>query len=301
MHRPHFVVSMALAAVVGTAQDPTPNLPKDLRDLAARVDAAHHPDGPVPPVTAFRSTVEMTVLDTTAPEGGSVELEVQYLAWKPPGRDREQPLIEYKVRAATPIERGRDRTGFWQLFQNEAKDLRGAEFEQDLAECKKHLNLARQLVRFFDPAAILRSFADPTAVRESDLPFHPGEGKGPRARNTKTPCFVVEGRLTSFPLLQQGGDDAAVMLRVFVSKATSRLLAVEATPIANGVPDPTKMERINLLDPKTDGGLLVPGMLEHLFTAPDGTLQAKSRVHLRLQLGAELRVEDFDRPKPKKA
>jgi len=299
MHRIRFASPLAILAATAIAQTPAATLPEDLRDLAERVDKAHHPDGPVPPVRSFRSTVTMHVIDVGAPERGAVELEVQYLAWKPAGRDRDVPLLKYRVRDATPIERGRDRDGYWQLFQDEAKDLRGAEFEQDLEACKKHLNLARQLVRFLDPAAILRSFAEPSAVREEELPYHPGEGPGPRARHTKTPCLVVEGSLPSFPQLQQGGDDAPARLRVFVSKATNRLLAVEAMPIVNGAPDPTNMERINLLDPKADGGLLVPGMLEHFFTAPDGKLHIKSRVHFALQLGAELRVEDFDRPKAK--
>ena len=301
MHPPYTVAALAFVAVV-SGQDPAPAPAaapaNDLLALAARVDAAHRPDGPVPAVTAFTATVELKVIDKNAPEGGDVDLDVAFMAWKPEGRDRELPLIKYEVRGGNaPIARGRDRVGYWQTFQGEAKDLRGAEFEQDLAACKKHTNLARQLVRFLDPAAIMRSLVDPSPVRAEDLSFHPGEGPGPRVRGAKTPCLVVEGRLPSFPLLQQGGDDAPVLLRVFVSKATSRLLAVEAVPIANGKPQLDRMERVHLLELKADSGLLVPRMLEHLFATPAGALQAKSRVHLRLELRPAVRVEDFDRPK----
>jgi hypothetical protein len=278
-------------------QDPSPPSPPDLRELAARVDAAHRPDGPVPPITAFKSTVKLEVVDKAAPQGGEVELEVQFLLWKPPGRDREQALIKYQLKEAGPaIVRGRDREGYWQLFQNEAKDLRGAEFEQDLAACRKHTNLARQLVQFLDPGAVLRSLQQPSPVREEELRFHEGEERGAPVRGTKTPCFVVEGRLPSFPLLQHGGDDAPVHLKVFVSKATSRLLAVEATPIVGGKPDAASMERVNLLDPKLDAGLLVPRKLAHYFTANDGSMRLQSRVLLSPTLRPELRVEDFDRP-----
>jgi hypothetical protein len=290
-------LSLVFAVSLIPPQEPAPASPQDLRELAARVDLAHRPDGPVPPVTAFKSSVKLVIVDKATP-GGEVELQVDFLLWKPPGRDREQALIKYELRdAGAPIVRGRDREGYWQLFQNEAKDLRGAEFEQDLAACRKHTNLARQLVQFLDPGAVLRSLEQPSPVHEEELRFHTGEQGGAPVRGTKTPCLVVEGRLPSFPLLQHGGDDAPVQLKVFVSKGTSHLLAVEATPLVNGKPDAASMERVNLLDLKPDAGLLVPRTLEHFFTADNGSLHLQSRVVLSPTLRPELRVEDFDRPK----
>jgi hypothetical protein len=207
-----YTLPLALAVSLALPQEPAAPLPTSLQELAARVDTAHRPKGPVPPVTAFRSAVEFDALDATASNGGYISLEIQFLLWQRPDRDREQPLIRYKVlEAGAPIVRGRDRNGPWQLFQGEPKDLRGAEFAQDLAACQKHTNLARQLVRFLDPGAVLRSLEQPSAVRDEDLRLD---------RNTPAvPCLVVDGRLPAFPLLQAGGDEVPVQLKLFVDKA----------------------------------------------------------------------------------
>lgn len=284
-----YTLPLALAVSLALPQEPAAPPPTSLQELAARVDTAHRPKGPVPPVTAFRSSVEFDALDATAPNSGLVCLEIQFLLWRRPDRDREQPLIHYKVLdAGTPIVRGRDRNGPWQLFQGEAKDLRGAEFAQDLAACQKHTNLARQLVRFLDPGAVLRSLEQPTAVRDEDLRLD---------RNTVVPCLVVDGRLPAFPLLQAAGDEVPVQLKLFVDKAKGHLLAVEATPLLDGKPDPSRLERVHLLDLVEQDDLLVPRKIEHLFRKEDGRVRLQSRIVLRMSLRPELRAEDFDRPK----
>ena len=88
---------------------------------------------------------------------------------------------------------------------------------------------------------------------------------------------TVEGRLAAFPLLQQGGEDAAVSLKVFVKKADAQLLAIEASPLVDGKPDTTRLERVNLLDLHEVSGLLVPRCIEHLFGGADGRLRPQSR------------------------
>lgn len=268
-------------------QDPPP-LPTTLEELAKLVDAAHRPKGPMAPVTALRSDVEMHVLDAKAADTGQVNLEVAFLLWKQKDRDRDLPLIRYQVReAGAPIVRGRDRDGYWQLYQGEPKDLRGAEFEQDLAACKKHLSLARQLVRFLDPGAVLRSLGEPSKITAEPLQLD---------RATKVAATTVEGLLPAFPLLRQGGEDAPARLRVWVDSANGRLLAVEATPVVDGKPAEEKAERVHLLDLRERDDLLVPHKLEHLFRGEDGRLHLQSRAVLTsLSLRPELRVEDFDR------
>ncbi len=279
-----------LTALV-VAQSPTPPpLATDLEALARRIDAAHRPRGPVPAVTALRCTMELHGLDSKAEQGGQVDVTVRFMEWKRPGREKVQSLIRYEVQqAGAPIVRGRDVNGPWHLFQGEPRDLRNAEFTEDLKNCERDTNLARQLIRFFDPGAVLRSLQNPSAVREEILQLD---------RNTRVPCSVVEGDLLAFPLLQQGGEDAPVRLTIFVRKAEGTLLAIEAWPLVDGKKDETRGERVHLLDLHERDDLLVPRELVHLFRGPDGQLHLKSRAVLTtLSLRPELRAEDFDRKK----
>lgn len=262
--------------------------PLDLAALAARVDAAHRPHGPVPAIDAFVGTVELHLIDRDE-QGGQVDLAVQFLQWRPPGRDRVLPLIRYEVlEAGKPTVRGRDRNGRWQLFQGEARDLQQAEFADDLAAFDRHTNLARQLLRFLDPGAVLRSLQNPTEVRETTL----------RVNRRPLPCHAVAGELAAFPLLRQGGEDAPVRLEIFVARDDGRLVAVEACPLVDGEPDRQRLERVDLVDLHERDGLLVPRSIVHLFQKPNGELDAYSRAVLTsLSLRPELTADDFDRPR----
>ncbi|MBL8729107.1 MAG: hypothetical protein JNM25_11790 [Planctomycetes bacterium] len=281
-------VPLVFALALSAPQAPPAKLP-DLPALAARVDAAHRPNGPVPAVTAFRCNLTLSLLDRDASQAGDVVLDVQFLQWRKPGSDRVRPLIRYKVQeAGSPSERGRDQNGPWHLFQGEAQDLRKAQFADDLAACERHTNLARQLLRFLDPGEVLRSLTHPSAVRAENLAVE---------RSKLVPCLTVEGDLPAFPLLQQGGDDAPVRLKVFVEQATGRLLAIEASPLRDGVPDPARLEQVLLLDLDQRDGLLVPRKIVHRFRRADGQLHAQTRATLTsLELRPPLSVEDFDRP-----
>lgn len=281
-----FAASLALSA----PQEPTPTPTLDLPALAARVEGAHHPHGPVPEITAFRCNLELRVEAKDAPQAGRVELFVQFLQWRDPARDRVRPLIRYRVEeAGAPIERGRDRSGPWQLFQGRAESLRQAQFADDLAACDRHTNLARQLLRFLDPGAVLRALQDPSAVTERELAI---------ARNTRVACQVVAGDLAAFPLLRQGGDDAPVRLEVYVDRADGKLVAIDACPLVDGAPATERMERVLLQDLHEQDDLLVPGSIVHLFRKPDGRFQLQTvAVLTSLSLRPALGAEDFDRPK----
>jgi len=283
-------ISLAFALAVTAPQEPKPARPVTLTELAARVDAAHRPNGPVPEVTAFRGTLKLELIDIDSPQGGEVVLDVKFLQWQPPGSDRVRPLMRYEVlEAGSPSVRGRDRNGPWHLFQGEAQDLRQAQFADDLAACERHINLARQLLRFLDPGKVLRSLTKPGAVTETEL----GIGRSPRVA-----CLTVEGDLPAFPLLQQGGEDAPVRLRVFVGKADGRLVAIEASPLVDGEPAADRLELVRLNDLRERDDLLVPSSIEHLFRRADGRLYPQTRAVLTsLSLRPELRAEDFDRPK----
>jgi hypothetical protein len=91
-------------------------------------------------------------------------------------------------------------------------------------------------------------------------------------------------------------DDAPVLLQVYVTKDNGTLLAIDATPIVDGKPDPQRSERTLLGDLRERDGLLVPHELRHLFRDASGQLRPQSRaVLVRVSLRPELRVEDFDR------
>ena len=277
------------AAAAGLpAQDPP--LPGGLEALAARVDAAHRPDGPTPVVVALRGAVELHFVARSAEQRGQVDLGLRYLEWTRPGGTKVVPLIRYEVKeAGAPLVRGRDRNGPWLLSKGEPRDLTGADFAQDLAEFERRQNLVRQLLRFLEAGTVLRSLQQPGPLAVEDLVLN-------AARGTKVACITVQGSLPAFPLLRRGGDDAAAQLKVYVERATLRLLAVDATPMADGKPDAAAAERVLLRDLRARDGLLVPHEVLHLFAEADGTFVLQSRaVVTKLELRPELAVDDFDR------
>jgi hypothetical protein len=285
------IFAIALIAAFATAQEPalpTP-LTADLDALARRVDAAHHPKGPVEPVTAFVATLELQVVDAKAAQGGQVDLSVKYLEYHP-DKTKVRHLIRYEVKeAGTPIERGRDRFGFWDLFQGKARSITEAQ-PQDRAACERDTNLARQLIRFLEPGAVLRALTAPSTVRDEALQ---------RGREKPTECQVVEGDLSGFPLLQQAGEDAPVHAKIYVTKANGQLLAIEVTPRKpDGTLDLAHTELVHLLGLHEQDGFLVPRELFHSQRGDDARLRLQTTaVVTTLTLRPNLRAEDFDRPK----
>jgi hypothetical protein len=283
-----FLPSILLTALAAaqTANLPTPLTP-DLDALAKRVDQAHHPKGPTPEVTAF--TGELELFAAGEEHGVTVGLAVKYLQSRD-DKDKVRHLIRYQVRdAGKPIERGRDAFGFWHLVQGEPRDLTEQDAE-DRAACQRHTNLARQLVRFLEPGTVLRQLTNPSPVREEEFKL------GREAQAAK--CLTVEGGLAAFPLLQRGGEDAPVLVKVYVDKADDRLLAIKAWPLAAGVRNEAGLEIVRLLELHERDGLLVPRKLEHLFLNAEGKLQLQSRATItKLSLRPDLKVESFDRTK----
>jgi hypothetical protein len=261
----------------------------DLEALSKRVDAAHHPKGPTAAVTAF--TGELELFAAGADKGVTVGLAVKYLqAQDEKDKNKALHLIRYAVRdAGQPVERGRDAFGFWHLKQGEPRDLTEDDGD-DRAACERDTNLAKQLVRFLDPGAVLRQLTGASAVREEDFKL------GREAQAVK--CLCVEGGLAAFPLLQRGGEDAPVLVKIYVSKADDRLLALKAWPLASGARNEAGLEIVRLLELHERDGLLVPRKLEHLYANAEGKLQLQSRASItKLSLRPDLTVESFDRTK----
>lgn len=295
----HFALFLAAVAAALPAQttppaaDGTPTAPASgpsLETLASQVDAAHRPGGPTPVVTALRGSVELHLVARGAEQRGQVDLDVRYLEWQRPNSAKVVPLLRYEVKeAGVPLVRGRDRNGPWLLAKDEPRDMTSADLAQDLAEFERRQNLVRQLLRFLEAGTVLRSLQQPGPVGAADLPVQ---------RGASAPCHVVVGNLPGFPLLRRGGDDAAVQVRVWVDRASHRLVAVDAAPLVDGKPDDRNGERVLLKDLRERDGLLVPHEIVHLFAEASGAFALQSRaVVTALQLRPELRAEDFDRAK----
>jgi len=282
---PFAIATLAAAAVCQTEPAPAPG---GLDGLAARVDAAHRPDGPTPAVTALKGAVELHYVARDAEQRGQVDLDLRYLEWTRPGGTKVVPLLRYEVKqAGAPVVRGRDRNGPWQLVKGEPRDLLAADAAQDLAEHERRQTLVRQLLRFLAPGDVLRTLQQAGPITREDLEV---------ARATRVACVTVTGTLPAFPLLRQGGDDAPAQLKVWIDAATNRLLAVDAAPMQDGKPDVADGERVRLTDLRARDGLLVPGEVLHLFTGADGKYALQTRaVITTLQLRPELKAEDFDR------
>src|SRR5436190_12401991 len=266
------LVPFILAELV--AQDPPAGgdqraaIPKDLEQLAARVDAAHHPKGPRPPVTSFRGS--LLIRSNQEEQRGQAELDVRFLLWHRTA-DRVRPLIRYRVGdSAQHIERGLDRNGPWAIVDGAARDLDSKELATDRAALNSHLTLARQLLRFLDPGAVLRSLQKPEAIVTAPLRF----GREPE----QIDCLVAHGELPGFPVASRGGEDTAVRAAIYVEAATGIVVAVHVTPLdqepgpgkpvppapanpAGPKPAAAGGEFLRLLEPQLRDEILVPRKL----------------------------------------
>lgn len=283
---PHLVAIALFGAA--HAQTPAAGEVPTLAELADRVERAHRPDEQAATPTQFACNLELHLIDKTAEQGGQVDMNVKFMLWKQPGKDKVRKLIRYEVRdAEQPIMRGRDENGPWQLHRGEARDLYGADFtDQDRKTFAQHTNLARQLLRFLSPADVIRSLRNAGLVQQEELPI----------KRVPTACYTIEGRLDSFPLMQQGGEDASVQLKIWVRADDGHLACVEATPLVDGAPATTRGERIVLADLRERDGRLVPCEITHLFRDRKGALRPVTRVKLTtVELAPGLQAADFAR------
>ncbi|MCB9879682.1 MAG: hypothetical protein H6835_18975 [Planctomycetes bacterium] len=293
-HLAFFVTLSAGLAAVTAQESPRPaekppatTTTPTLEELARDVEAAHHPDGPVSPIEAFRCSLELRLTDRTAENAGQVGLDVAFLLWREEGRKKARPLIRYTVRTGEqPIERGRDRNGPWQLQRGAPVGLDSGQFDTDLEQCNRHTNLARQMLRFLSPGEVLRDMKDAVVTRT--------EFRIDRA--TRVPCWTIRGLSTRFPLLRSAGEDATVQLEVHVDAASHRLIGVDAAPIVDGKPVAAQGERILLEELRARDGVLVPHRLVHLFVDERGVPRPQTVASFtKLELRPELGPADFDR------
>ncbi|MEC8653389.1 MAG: hypothetical protein VXY92_12595 [Planctomycetota bacterium] len=281
--RPFPEALLALLALPLAAQA----APPDLTSLARSVGAAHRPDGPTAKVEAFRCSLELHLLDVRAQNGGQASLDVQFLRQDRAPPKRPRTYIRYDVRGAEqPIRRGFDRFGPWHIKQGKPADLTAAGAEQDLKSLREHTNLARQLVRFLSPEAVLGALEKPTKVQEDTL----------RIGRANAPVYSVGGTLKKFPLMQNAGEEAPAYVTIYVDRSSRRLLGLDAWPLKDGKPDRLRGERILLSDLQLRDGLLVPRTLRYLWRNASGQLRSHSTAKIiSLELRPTLTVADFDR------
>ncbi|MGE3175432.1 MAG: hypothetical protein AB7O97_22600 [Planctomycetota bacterium] len=299
----HATLTLALACGLAAAQDaaapaapPSPTAPTgaadsapDLEELARRIDAAHR-TAEAAPVTAFAADLRIQEISREADQHrAQFELSVKFLEWQNPDTGRPWPLIRYRqADGSRDVEQGRDRQDYWSRTDGRVQDMRAREFETDLAHCRRNLKLARQMIRFVDPAAVLRGLRDPEPVLADELQ---------QGRTTPVPVWRVRGRLDAFPLRQYSGDDLPVRATVFVERDSNRLVGLEVLPIgAADEPAPAAGEFLRFLDHRLIRGRLVPMRIVHSAVEPDGRRLAQMTIEITtLDLDAQLTATDFDR------
>ena len=274
---------LVLLAQPAAAQDATP----DIATLARQVGGAHRPDGPTAKVEAFTCQLELHLLDVSEKNGGQANLEVDFLQQAREAPKKPRTFIRYKVRGVDrAIRRGFDRFGPWHIQQGKPADLTAAGAQRDLESLREHTNLARQLLRFLSPEAVIGSLEAPTQVSHEAL----------RIGRKSAAVYGISGRLPEFPWMQRAGSDAPAYVTIYVDKSSKRLLGIDAWPVKDGVTDRSRGERILLSDLQLRDGLLIPRTLRYLWRNAAGKLRSHSTAKIiTLDLSPELDVKHFDR------
>lgn len=283
-------LAACLAAAVGASGLRAQDAPS-LAELMAKVAAAHH-TADASSVTSFHADLRVEELARAAEEHrGQIELSVRFLDWKHPDTERPYPLIRYEqTDSSKKVVQGRDREDYWSVVDGKPQDMRSREMATDLEHARRNLKLARQLLRFLDPSTVLADLVEPGTVAAEDLVL---------GRTTRIACWVVEGKLPSYPLRQQGGEDAPVRAKLFVAREDSRLVGLEVATESSGPdsPAPTR-EFVRFSDHRAMAGRVVPMRLVHFAVDEQGKRIAQLGIDLvTLDLEANLKAEDFDRPK----
>lgn len=277
----------ALPAQSGSADAPaTDAAAQDLEQLVQQVEQAHRTADAPPVPGGFRATLQIQTHGSE--QRVTVELKVLFREWETPA-GRSWPLIRYEqIDAAKSAVHGRDTKGFWALLDGRVRDLQHRDLEADYESCRRNLKLARQMLRFLEPAQVLRRLQEPGPVREEVLRL---------SRGAAVPCRTVSGRLAGFPLRQQAGEDAPVQAKVFVGPE-GHLLALEVTPLdENGAPEQGAGEFLYFRDYRELSGRWVPGEVLHFAVPAAGERRLQMEVGLiTLALDGDIPPAAFDRP-----
>lgn len=204
-------------------------------------------------------------------------------------RFRDPDAIRYKAdEGGRRVERGRDHIGPWTRagVDEPAVSLRKAEYENDRDELEKHIALARQLLRFLDPAEVVGRFQTNVVLGEADLPV---------ARNKIRRCHLLTGIADAFPIYTMGGLREQVELQLWIDRENHRLLGVRSTPYLDGKPTEIS-EFITMPEHVEQGGLLLPArLIFDVIDADEKRVRAAKVRLLHFDANAELGKSAFDR------
>ncbi len=203
-------------------------------------------------------------------------------------------MIYYKLlEGGQSIERGMDKRGPWQRFQGKkTQSLNGKEFQQDREKVQGELRLCNQLLRFLDPAKVLRQLRAIKPVASEEIRIK---------RGTSVACHFLEGVLDTFPIYQSQAA-GPVQLQIWIRKDNSRLLRVRVFPLDDSNTPSPQGEQILMVEHRLiSDALLLPKKL--IIARVDRDKGDGDKVENTAELGfersdlnPELSAKDFDRP-----
>lgn len=248
----------------------------DVEELAAKLDQTHR-NGVDKEIPSFAAILQ---LKTLAEDQDAITIGLAVDFGVLPIDGRKHHLIKYHVQEKDGlIERGYGPLGYWTQIDDKVVFLNQAQHKQDKDNVLRDIRLARQLLGYLDPGALLRSLRN-ASVRTEELDM----GR----RREPIPCQVVSGFLGSFPLYNLTGEAGPALIEIWVETATWHLVAVEATPVdGQNRPQPEHQEFIALFDyKKRVKDVLLPRELKISTVDAEGKRQ--------LQLGVLLMSIDLD-------
>lgn len=265
----------AAAQVDADAPPAKPALPQDLQQLIDAVEAAHRgPDAPKD-VRSFRAEVRVEPR-----QGNRVAFDLRV--------DFQLPkAIRYEVmEEGERKERGFDpERGPWVRTGDIVTIVEGRDHNIEREQVLREIRLARQLLAFLDPRALLGRLQQPEPVTETEL----------RIGRLRYPgCAKVSGRLDSFPTYGLGTDGPAAV--TFYIGDDKRLLAVLATPLDGEGRPATASELMTLGDYALSQDLWLPTRLNVYREVGDERTPETTILIRRLRLAEEFADDHFDRP-----
>lgn len=233
-----FVLSWILVGVV-PAQTPDP------AQLAADLQKAHRGKTAGRPVDRFSARLQLTQRGRDE-DRITVRLDVRF--WHRPDRD----LIRYELKeGGRVVQRGWDRKGPWVRIDDRIEDLRSREFRRDLDSLRRELRLARQILRFLDPAGLVSSLEN-ARVRAEELRV---------GRMAPIPCYVVSGRLERFPFYGAAGSAQPAFLELWIDRESKRLRAAHARRLDERGKRLPEGEFVTMHEHRSVRGVLLPTLI----------------------------------------
>lgn len=274
------LVLMAILATPMLAQDEA-SLPKGVEELAKAIDASHLLGENLSELQQFTGVLR---LETRGKDQDSIEIELQAKFMAPRS-------IRYRIEEEGEIiERGRDRIGVWDRVGDKVRPLSGREYGQDREQINRHTRLARQLLRFLDPGALLRSLKELSLVQIEELPL------GIRGKMRR--FTTVSGQLDSFPLYALEENPDKVALKMLIDPESHQLSAVQLVPLNAEGNALAGGELIMLQDHKETQGRLLPTLLTIFRLFETGVMKPYVTVKVfQIDLDPGLTAQDMLRPK----